>query len=420
LGMHKKERIKYRPISVREILLEMKNLSELMIDLAYSAALFNDRDLAEDVIELEEKVDTLAFLLNMEIMIAARDAEDARILSGVAKVASAADKISDAAGDIAAIVLQEIGVHPIIAEIFEKVGERLSRIKVPSDSPIIGTRLIDLDPASMGVDIIAIRRNKEWIINPGNEEKIKEGDVLIARGVSAGINELREKIGERFLKSEEPMLKELRGEKWFKEIVDRFVELKDTSELMIALAYSALVMNSRELAEEVYALEEYIDKMHTNFELLVLSSKLDESDIKGTLGLIRLGVAAEKISDAAAEIAEVILRGIEPHPIIKVAIRDAEETIAYVRVDAKSPLANKMLRETRIPEETGMRILAIKRGDKCMRPKPDTRIEAGDVLIAFGYSSGKEDLIKMASPESTHLDTEVDIWRENLFWEEDC
>ncbi|MCX8170771.1 MAG: potassium channel protein, partial [Candidatus Bathyarchaeota archaeon] len=121
--MHRKERIKYRPISVREILLEMKNLSELMIDLAYSAALFNDKDLAEDVIELEEKVDTLAFLLNMKIMMAARDAEDARILSGVAKVASAADKISDAAGDIAAIILQEIGVHPIIAEIFEKVEE---------------------------------------------------------------------------------------------------------------------------------------------------------------------------------------------------------------------------------------------------------------------------------------------------------
>lgn len=411
--MRKKERIKYRPVPVREILLEMKNLSELMIDLAYSAALFNDRDLAEDVIELEEKVDTLAFLLNMEIMLAARDAEDARMLSGVAKVASAADKISDAAGDIAAIILQEIGVHPIITEIFEKVGERLSRIKVPSDSPIIGNRLIDLDPASMGVDVIAIRRNKDWIINPGNYEKIRDGDVLIVRGVSAGINGLKEKIGEKLLKSEETMLKGLRSEKWFREIVERFVELKDISELMIALAYSALVMNSKDLAEEVHALEEYVDKMHTDFELLVLSSKLDESDVRGTLGLIRLGVAAEKISDAAAEIAEVILREIEPHPIIKIAIRDAEETIVYVRVSAKSPLVNKMLKEARIPEETGMWVLAIKRDNKCIRPKPDTKIEAGDILIASGYSNGKEDLIKLASPESNHLDTEMGVWEEN-------
>jgi hypothetical protein len=31
------EKIEYKPIPVRELLLEMKNLSELMIDLAYSA-----------------------------------------------------------------------------------------------------------------------------------------------------------------------------------------------------------------------------------------------------------------------------------------------------------------------------------------------------------------------------------------------
>ncbi|MEM1989799.1 MAG: TrkA C-terminal domain-containing protein, partial [Candidatus Bathyarchaeia archaeon] len=115
--------------------------------------------------------------------------------------------------------------------------------------------------------------------------------------------------------------------------------------------------------------------------------------------------------DAAAEIAEVILRGIEPHPVIKIAIRDAEETVAYVRVSESSPLVNKMLKETRIPEETGMRILAIKRGDKCMRPKPDTRIEAGDILIASGYSGGREDLIKLAAPEFEF--SETNIWEES-------
>ncbi|MCK4482707.1 potassium channel protein, partial [Candidatus Bathyarchaeota archaeon] len=68
------EKIEYKPVSVRELFLEMKNLSELMIDLAYSAALFNDKELAEDVLELENRVDTLTYLLEMEIMIAARDA----------------------------------------------------------------------------------------------------------------------------------------------------------------------------------------------------------------------------------------------------------------------------------------------------------------------------------------------------------
>jgi uncharacterized protein with PhoU and TrkA domain len=96
------EKIEYKPIPVSELLLELKNLSELMIDLAYSAALFNDKELAEDVLELETRIDTLTYLLDIEIMIAARDARDAETLIGVSTVAAAADKISDAAADIAA------------------------------------------------------------------------------------------------------------------------------------------------------------------------------------------------------------------------------------------------------------------------------------------------------------------------------
>ena len=115
------EKVKYRPVPVRDLFLEMKNLSELMIDLAYSAALFNDRELAEDIFEFENRVDTLDYLLEMTLMIAARDAHDAEALSGVSAVASAADKISDAAADIAAIVTQNIGVHPIVSQVFEKV-----------------------------------------------------------------------------------------------------------------------------------------------------------------------------------------------------------------------------------------------------------------------------------------------------------
>src|SRR4030066_1334954 len=128
LNMPHFEKIEYKPIPVRELLLEMKNLSELMIDLAYSAALFNDKDLAEDVMELEARVDTLAYLLDMEIMVAARDAKDAEALIGVSTVAAATDKISDAAADIAAIVTHNIGVHPIVGEIFEKVEKRLMKV----------------------------------------------------------------------------------------------------------------------------------------------------------------------------------------------------------------------------------------------------------------------------------------------------
>jgi uncharacterized protein with PhoU and TrkA domain len=187
------EKVKYKPVPVRDLFLEMKNLSELMIDLAYSAALFNDRELAEDILELENRVDTLDYLLEMTIMIAARDAHDAEALAGVSAVASAADKISDAAADIAAIVTQNIGVHPIVSQVFEKVEERLMQVKVSADSSLAGQRVGELDLAArMGVDIIALRRDKDWIINPAKTEHIRSGDVLIVRGVHSGIKEFKE------------------------------------------------------------------------------------------------------------------------------------------------------------------------------------------------------------------------------------
>ncbi|MEM1514708.1 MAG: TrkA C-terminal domain-containing protein [Candidatus Bathyarchaeia archaeon] len=395
----KKEKIKYQPIPAREILLEIKNLSELMIDLAYSAALFKDKDLAEDVVELEERVDTLAYLFNIKLMLAARDAEDAKILSGVAKIASAADKISDAAGDVANIVLQDIGVHPIIADIFERVEEKLAKIRIPENSSIAGMKICHLDPASMGIDIIAIHRGGDWIINPSGEETIKGNDIIVIRGVQNGINEFREKVGEKITRGEEEIIRKIIWEERFKDVIKRFIELKDLPELMIDLAYSALILNSRELAEEVQKLEEYVDRLHTEFELLVLSSGFVEREAKGILGLIRLGVAAEKISDAAAEIAEIILRGIEPHPLIKMTVENAEETVIYAQVSPDSILINKTIREVRIPEETGMWILAIKRGNKIIRPRPDTKIEVNDIIIAAGYSQGKEDLINLTSPK---------------------
>lgn len=187
------EKIEYKPIPVSALLLEMKNLSELMIDLAYSAALFNDKELAEDVLELEARIDTLTYLLDIEIMIAARDARDAETLIGISTVADATDKISDAAADIAAIVTRKIGIHPIIGEIFEKVEERLMKATVKEGSILVGKKILELELAArMGVDIIAIRRNKDWILDPIETEQIFLDDILITRGAPLGIKEFKQ------------------------------------------------------------------------------------------------------------------------------------------------------------------------------------------------------------------------------------
>ena len=189
------------------------------------------------------------------------------------------------------------------------------------------------------------------------------------------------------------------SQKIFNKITDQLVELKDTSELMMDLAYSSILLNSRELAEEVQKLEEYMDDLHTEFELLVLSSEFVKEEARGVLGLIRLGVVTEKIADAAAEMAEVVLRGLEPHPVLHLVIEAAQETVTHTHVSQESLLVGKTLREAKIPEETGMWILVIRRGNHWIRPRPEVTIQAGDTLIASGYAEGEEDFKKLASSQ---------------------
>ena len=183
----------------------------------------------------------------------------------------------------------------------------------------------------------------------------------------------------------------------FKKIVDKLVILKNTSELMIDLAYSSLMLNSQALAEEVEALENHIDDQYIEFERLVLASGFTPEESKDFLGLIRLGVITEEIADAAMEIADVVLKGLEPHPILKLVIEEAEETVTKVTVSENSTLVGKNIREAQLQEETGMWVLVIRRGNWWLRPRPDTIIYAGDVLIAAGYSEGEEDLETLAS-----------------------
>jgi uncharacterized protein with PhoU and TrkA domain len=188
--LNKIKQTEYKAISVRETLSQMKDLSELMMDLAYSAALFNNRGLAEEVMELESRVDDLVYQLNMNLMLAARDREDAEKLSGVAKIGSLTNAISDAAADIASLVLSGIVVHSAVRAAFQRAEEHLIRVKIEENSSLSGKPIKDLDlAAEVGVDIIAVRRGEIWHINPDTEILIP-GDVLVARGTADGLESL--------------------------------------------------------------------------------------------------------------------------------------------------------------------------------------------------------------------------------------
>jgi uncharacterized protein with PhoU and TrkA domain len=138
-------------------------------------------------------------------------------------------------------------------------------------------------------------------------------------------------------------------------------------------------------------LEERMDELHIDFQSEVLRRTDEKTDPKELLGIIRMGNVTERIADAASEIAEVVLRGGEPHPILGMVIQDAEETVEHVTVSEDSPVVGKTLRDAQIADETGMWVLYIRRGNRWMRPRPSTRLEPGDLVVASGYSEGEED-----------------------------
>lgn len=187
------EEFEYRPKSVKEIFIEMKNIVELMVDLAYSAVLFNDKEIAEEVLDLEERMDLLNYHLMTHAVLAARNPKEAEQITSVLQMANSIEDISNAAGDLAKMVLEGLELHPVITEAILESEEIIAKIQVSPDSVIVGKTLGELALASnTGVWIIAVRRGKRWIIAPDGDFKIKPGDVLIGRGTHTSVEHLKE------------------------------------------------------------------------------------------------------------------------------------------------------------------------------------------------------------------------------------
>ncbi len=172
--------------------------------------------------------------------------------------------------------------------------------------------------------------------------------------------------------------------------------MKNTSELLINLAYTALLTNNKDIAQDIFELEDAFDKFHTEFELEVLRMKLSKGEERGRLGLIRLGVASENLADAAAQIAEIVLRGVDVHPVMQIALKEADERVSREVVSTNSELAHKRLSQLRL-ENHGARILAVKRkGRWIYNPEDQFKLQPGDIIYAGGYREGAERLEALA------------------------
>lgn len=183
------------------------------------------------------------------------------------------------------------------------------------------------------------------------------------------------------------------------------LELKDTSEFMVDLAYSSLLYNNTEIAEEVIFLEGKMDELSEQIQTYIehLGKEQPEEIAKFSF-VLRLQMAIEDIANAAASIADVVLRGLGDHPVIQMSIQESEVTIERATVSEKSVLAGKKLGEIALGSHTGMYIIAIKRGNQYIYgPGKNDRIEVGDIIIARGPEEGADFFIDLANGDETEL-----------------
>ena len=180
----------------------------------------------------------------------------------------------------------------------------------------------------------------------------------------------------------------------------QLLKMKDTSELMMDLAYSAVLYNNKEIAHEVYLLEDIIDNLYNKIQHMAVTNTAKKNP-RLALNLIRLATSIEMIADSARGIADVVLRDIEPHPIVKMSFRESDVIISKTEVKHNSSLTNCKLGAIRLASETGMWVIAIRRGSKWLfGPDENTQIKENDILIARGPEEGEKELLKLARGRS--------------------
>jgi len=378
--------------NAKAVLVEMKDISSSMLDLAYSAIIYNNPEIANEVFKLEQTMHSLLYKLRIAIMLGVRNIEDAFEFVGILQIASAAEKIANAAGDIAKVATSVSITDYLDREDFE---EAIINVRIKPPSTLRNKSLAELKlETETGMHVLALKRGSQWIFSPEKDERLLENDLIITSGPTEGIPAFCKLATGREYKEREKETEEgLKRKRLTEEIADLIADMKNVSELMVGLAYSAVRFYSKEIAQEVKNMEESMDRMKEELEILVIEAArgvTKRSNFAEFRGLLHIAWSSEILSDAAYEIADVVLRDIPLHPVFRASIEESDEII--LKMEAKNPeIFDQTLKTLRIETRTGMFILAIRRreGKWVYNPAGSAVIKSGDLLIMRGPREGE-------------------------------
>ncbi len=390
------------PRSVRDILVEMKDASEFALSLAYASLMYQDRELAEEVLGLESELDELRYNLFKMTIVAGRSPKEAEELAALLDIGIAVDEISDAMADLVRLVLKGYPVHPALSWMLYTAEEIIGLVRVEEASPLISMRGEDLyDPANIaGCEVLAVKKGGRWIFDIPPDLELEVGDLLLLEGTKESIETARALARGENSKPVVPDKPLEKVDEASKEIAERLNSMKSLSELSIYLAYASILYNNPAMASEVSRLEEELDELEDELFAKVIRDLLPSSKPEEIIPIIRAASASERLGDAASRMALIVERGVPTHPVLEVVVEESEDTVVRVALREDSDAVGWRIGDLDLEEKTGMWILAIKRGVRWIyAPKDEEILREGDILILTGPKEGVEDAIKVLGGE---------------------
>jgi len=167
----------------------MKNLSELMVDLAYSALFLKDKEISGHVKDLFNQIkdlqdETLKLVFRVKI------SDDERI--GIIDLLEYIKDYTNAAVNISE--LTKNGLPNIIQELLTETDERVISTRITDESFLNKRTIGEAKIKTLtGLNIISVKRENKWLFNINKSFELKSGDVVIGVGTLAS-NELFKKL----------------------------------------------------------------------------------------------------------------------------------------------------------------------------------------------------------------------------------
>ena len=175
-------------------------------------------------------------------------------------------------------------------------------------------------------------------------------------------------------------------------------EAKDTSELMVDLAYAALYFGDPDMADEVTELEERMSELIHDMRAVCIMAVRAPREAESMSSVLQVIGAIEGIANGAVDIARIVTHNLGIPRELVADLSMAEEVSHRVMVRDGSHMAHRPLAALELPVATGMRVMAIRRDrDWNIDVDGDDVLVPGDVLFLEGSPAGITRLRELAN-----------------------